>query len=88
MLENIVGKACSSRFAGETDLCIRKIGLSRRSSELRDEWREEAARKDRLGNRLRHAENYTDAIIPNNSVAASRANYRESCLRDACCAIL
>lgn len=37
-----------------------------------------AARKDQLGNRLRHAENYTDAVIPYN-FAASRVIVKVAC---------
>lgn len=67
-----------------------QIGLSHRSPRLRDgpaEGRRGRLRKDRLRNRLRHAENYADAVIPDNSAAVSRANYRESRLWDARCAI-
>lgn len=64
------------RVAGETDL---SVGSNRTFTPIaavegRTGGRGKGqARKDRLGNRLRHAENYADAVIPDNSAAVLRA---------------
>lgn len=68
-LGNIVGKACSPCSASKSDL---SVGSDRTFTPIVMAERRtgEAARKDRLGNRLRHAENYADAVIPYNFAAS------------------
>lgn len=60
--------ARSSRFASETDLSVRSDRTFTPIAVVEGLTGGKAAGKDRLGNRLRHAENYADAIIPNNFV--------------------